>query len=60
MEQNVRHAVVGDDEAEALGDIEPFDAAADLNELERPLLDRSACVRLVATVIEGGIRPPAA
>ena len=35
MQKDVRHAVVRHDEAEALGDVEPLDAAADLNEFER-------------------------
>ena len=37
MEQNVGHAVVGHDEAEPLGHIEPLDPAADLNELKSAL-----------------------
>jgi hypothetical protein len=35
VKQNVRHPVVGNDEAESLRNIEPFDAPAHLNEIER-------------------------
>ena len=41
VEEHVRHAVVRHDEAEALGHVEPLDAAADLDELERTLSRRS-------------------
>jgi hypothetical protein len=37
VQQHVGHAVVRHDEAEAFGDIEPFDAAADLNEIQGPV-----------------------
>jgi hypothetical protein len=34
MQEHIRHAVVGDDEAETLADVEPLDAAADLDKVE--------------------------
>ena len=37
VQEHIRHAVVRHDEAEALRDVEPLDAAADLDEVERAL-----------------------
>ena len=50
MEEHVRQAVVGNDEAEALGDVEPLDPAADLNELERTV--SADVLRRLATGVE--------
>jgi hypothetical protein len=56
MQQNIGHAVVGHDEAEALGHVEPLDAAADLNEFEIALL-RGRLGNLAVALIERGIFP---
>jgi hypothetical protein len=56
MQENIGQTVIGHDEAEALGDIEPLDAAADLNEFQGVLFRR--CLGyLAATLIERGILP---
>ena len=34
MQKNVLHAIVRNDEAEALGDVEPLDDARDLDEVD--------------------------
>jgi hypothetical protein len=34
VQENIRHAVVGQDESEPLGDVEPLDAAAHLDKVE--------------------------
>ena len=39
VQQHVRHAVVGNDEAEALGDIEPLDDTGNLNEVGTRFID---------------------
>ena len=46
MEENVGHAVIGQDEAEAFGHIEPLDPAAHLDEIERRI--RSGVLRDLA------------
>jgi hypothetical protein len=64
MEENVRHAVIRYDEPEALGDIEPLDAAADLDQLKgalrRNVLDRIAAavegLNLALPVISAGTK----
>ena len=40
VQEHDRQAVVRHDEAEALGDVEPLDPAADLDQLERPIPGR--------------------
>jgi hypothetical protein len=40
--KNVLHAVVGNDEAEALADIEPFDLPGDLEDIEACIIAQRA------------------
>jgi hypothetical protein len=54
VKQNIRHAVVRDNEAETLGDIKPLDATADLDKVESALL-RARLRDLAAPMIEGRI-----
>src|SRR5829696_3406312 len=55
VEEHVRHAVVGNDEPEALADVEPLDAAADLDEIER--LARHLSPKGLTTLAVAGHRP---
>ena len=47
MQENIRHAVIGNDEAEALGDVEPLDPTGDLNEIDRLILGASLRVAAI-------------
>ena len=52
VQEHVRHAAVRHDEAEALRDVEPFDAAGDFDEVQRPF--RRGL--LVASGVDGSAR----